>query len=356
MTAVDPPSDPERLELSAPAKLNLFLHVTGRRADGYHLLETVFRFVDLEDRIVLAPRGDGRIVREGGLAEVPPEDDLVVRAALALRAATGCTLGATITLDKRIPAGAGLGGGSSDAATVLLGLNRLWRLGLSRERLMRIGVGLGADVPVFVFGRNAYATGIGDVLEAVALPPQWFVLAMPSVAVATASVFGAADLTRNTEAITLAGFSGQTAISGPSALFGRNDLEKVVFARQPAVRETHRLLSMAADRIVGAQAPVRVDRAAREAVACEVVASVWPAERAPVRARMTGSGACVFAVAQTESQARAISGAYTALEAEQRKAAKASPFDDISPPGQAPSRVFVVAGLQEHPLGSSQVG
>ncbi|MGE0312069.1 MAG: 4-(cytidine 5'-diphospho)-2-C-methyl-D-erythritol kinase [Lautropia sp.] len=331
----------DRLALPAPAKLNLFLHVTGRRADGYHLLETVFRFVDLADHIVLSRRDDGLIVREGGLDEVAPEDDLVVRAAHALREATGCRLGATIALDKRIPAGAGLGGGSSDAATVLLGLNRLWRLGLTRDRLMAIGVRLGADVPVFVFGRNAYATGIGEVLAPVPLPPQWFVLAMPSVAVSTASVFGAPDLTRNTEPITLAGFSSQVANGGATALVGRNDLEPVVFARQPAVREAHRLLEMAATR----EAPSGVG-----------VAGLGKDVRHPVRARMTGSGACVFAVADSESRAHAIADAFTALESERRKAASSTALDDVSPPGTAPSRVFVAAGLQEHPLGSSQVG
>ena len=161
----------ELRNLPAPAKLNLFLHVTGRRADGYHLLETVFQFIDLADRVDLILRQDGRIGRLGAPAGVPEDVDLTLRAARALQAATGCRLGVEIGLRKSIPIGAGLGGGSSDAATVLLGLNRLWGLGLDRSRLIEIARPLGADVPVFVYGRNAYATGIGDRFRPVRLPP-----------------------------------------------------------------------------------------------------------------------------------------------------------------------------------------
>ena len=335
--------------LPAPAKINLFLHVTGRRADGYHLLETVFRFVDLTDRIGLSLRADGRITRAGGLAEVAPQDDLVVRAAAALKRETGCRQGVAIKLAKRIPVGAGLGGGSSDAATVLLGLNRLWQLGLDRKQLMAIGVGLGADVPVFVNGHNAYATGIGEELTPVALPDQWFVLAMPPVSVGTASVFGAPDLTRNTEPITLAGFSGRTFEHRPAALFGRNDLESVVFARQPLVREVHRLLDQAVT-VVSERRPD--GRAA---------ADVKSVRRVPVRrVRMTGSGACIFAVAESESEAREIALTFDSLEAENLETDR-NTLDTLNTtntilPATARSRVFVVAGLQEHPLGSSQVG
>ena len=159
-------------DLPAPAKLNLFLHVVGRRPDGYHLLQTVFRFIDLADRLDIDTRRDGQVLRETDLPGVPPEQDLVVRAARALQRHTGTHLGAQLHVHKRIPAGGGLGGGSSDAATVLIALNRLWGTGLSREQLMRIGLELGADVPVFVFGQSAFAQGIGDLLTAVDLPPR----------------------------------------------------------------------------------------------------------------------------------------------------------------------------------------
>ncbi len=160
----------ELRNLPAPAKLNLFLHVTGRRADGYHLLETVFQFIDLHDRLDLRLREDGAVNRADAPAGIPQDLDLTLRAANALKAATGCRLGVDIGLRKFIPIGAGLGGGSSDAATVLIGLNRLWRLGLGRSELIEVARPLGADVPVFVYGRNAYATGIGDRFRPIGLP------------------------------------------------------------------------------------------------------------------------------------------------------------------------------------------
>lgn len=259
--------------LPAPAKLNLFLHVTGRRADGYHLLETVFEFVDLCDRVHLARRDDGAIVRRNPLAGLAPEADLAVRAARLLAAETGCRFGVEIAIDKRIPMGAGLGGGSSDAATVLLGLNRLWELRLDRRRLMALGLRLGADVPAFVFGRRAFARGIGERLRALPGEPAWFVLVAPPVAVPTASVFGCAKLTRDTKPLKISGLS-----RGGQVFRGRNDLQDVVVARQPEV----------------AAALDALRQAARE-VGCD-----------PRAARMSGSGACVFLPAPGEPQARQV--------------------------------------------------
>lgn len=259
--------------LPAPAKLNLFLHVTGRRADGYHLLETVFEFFDLCDRVHLARRDDGAIVRRNPLAGLAPEADLAVRAARLLAAETGCRFGVEIAIDKRIPMGAGLGGGSSDAATVLLGLNRLWELRLDRRRLMALGLRLGADVPAFVFGRRAFARGIGERLRALPGEPAWFVLVAPPVAVPTASVFGCAKLTRDTKPLKISGLS-----RGRSVYRGKNDLEPVACAAWPRIAEALAALRLAAD---SAGADGRL-------------------------ARMTGSGACVFCPVPDEPAAAAI--------------------------------------------------
>ncbi len=215
-----------RHSLPAPAKLNLFLHVTGRRADGYHELQTLFRLLDHGDTVHLEVRNDGAIVREHALPDVDPEHDLTVRAARALQAASGCSLGATIGLTKRLPMGGGLGGGSSDAATVLLGLNRLWGLHWSRERLLEMALPLGADVPVFVFGRNAWAEGVGERLQAVELPAAWYVVLTPPRGVSTAAVFGAAELTRNHPPITIRAF-----FEGPSG----NDLQAVATGLEPEI-------------------------------------------------------------------------------------------------------------------------
>src|SRR5690606_9068822 len=173
----------------APAKLNLFLHVVGRRADGYHLLQTVFRFIDLADTLHFEARADGAIGRAYELPGVAESDDLVVRAARSLQLATGTRQGAQIDLRKRIPQGGGLGGGSSDAATTLIALNRLWGTGLSRSQLMRLALPLGADVPVFVFGQSAFAQGVGEDLTAVALPPAAYLVVQPDAGVPTAAVF-----------------------------------------------------------------------------------------------------------------------------------------------------------------------
>ncbi|HEV7608159.1 MAG TPA: 4-(cytidine 5'-diphospho)-2-C-methyl-D-erythritol kinase [Steroidobacteraceae bacterium] len=240
-----------RTAWSAPAKLNLMLHIIGRRADGYHELQTVFQLIDLCDRIEIGIRDDGNIVRAKGPAEVPEREDLAVRAALALKAATGSPLGAEIAINKSIPLGAGLGGGSSDAATTLVALNQMWRTGLSLPEIVAIGVKLGADVPVFVAGHSAWAEGVGERLEPVKLGGNsWYVVLFPGVGVPTATVFQAAELTRNSPPTTMRGFL-ETG--------GRNDCEAVVRAGFPVVAE----------------------------------ALDWLARHAP--ARLTGTGSCVFA-------------------------------------------------------------
>jgi 4-diphosphocytidyl-2-C-methyl-D-erythritol kinase len=190
----------------APAKLNLFLHIVGRRADGYHRLQTVFQLLDWGDTIRLRVREDGVISRVAGLENVAAEDDLVVRAARALQSASDCKFGADIAVEKRIPAGAGLGGGSSDAATVLVALNMLWNTRLSADALAEIGRKLGADVPVFVRGRSAWAEGVGDELTAIDLPPRHFVIVDPQIAVSTAALFQAPELTRDTPPTTISRF------------------------------------------------------------------------------------------------------------------------------------------------------
>ena len=210
----------------APAKINLFLHVVGRRADGYHLLQTVFRFLDFGDTIRCKPRSDGRIALATPLPGVPPETDLTVRAATALRAATGATAGVTLHVDKRLPMGGGLGGGSSDAATTLMALNRLWRTGLDSSALQRIGLGLGADVPIFVHGRTAFAEGIGERFTDLVPPPAWYLVLVPAVAVPTLEIFRSAQLRRDTPAI---------ADDDWRPGFGHNDLEAVACALYPEV-------------------------------------------------------------------------------------------------------------------------
>jgi 4-diphosphocytidyl-2-C-methyl-D-erythritol kinase len=212
------------LQLPAPAKLNLFLHITGRRDDGYHLLQTVFQLLDYGDELTFTPADTLSLAPS--FADIPPEQNLVMRAARALQAATGCRQGAHITLHKRLPAGAGLGGGSSDAATTLLGLNRLWETGLSINNLAEIGLTLGADVPVFVRGHSAWAEGIGEQLTAIDLPPHWFVVLTPDIAVKTARIFNAPELTRHTSPITIAAFLDQG---------GHNDCEPVARAHYPEV-------------------------------------------------------------------------------------------------------------------------
>jgi 4-diphosphocytidyl-2-C-methyl-D-erythritol kinase len=273
----------------APAKLNLFLHVVGRRNDGYHLLQTAFRFIDYGDELSFVVRADGAIRRTTPMQGVPAERDLSVRAAQALQRETGCREGADIGIVKRLPMGGGLGGGSSDAATTLIALNRLWRTGLTRDRLQQLALTLGADVPVFVFGKNAFAEGIGERLQALQLPPAWYLILVPELAVSTAEIFSAAELTRNTNAITIAAFSVGLVRNIP----GRNDLEPVVCRRYPQVARHLEWLRRYGD------------------------------------ARMTGSGACVFCAFDSEEHAR--------------RALSELPAD---------MRGFVARGLDRHPLWS----
>lgn len=234
----------------APAKLNLFLHITGRRADGYHTLQSVFQFLDCADLIHLRIGADGAIHLLTPLPGVAPEQDLTVRAARLLQAEAGVAAGVDIQIDKRLPLGGGLGGGSSDAATVLVALNRLWGLDWSEERLAELGLRLGADVPVFVRGQAAWAEGIGELLTPIDLPEPWFVVLVPPVTVSTAEIFSAPELTRDTPPIRIPAF-----LSGGAG----NDCEPVVRARYPLVGQYLDWLSQFG------------------------------------RARLTGTGACVFA-------------------------------------------------------------
>ena len=205
--------------------MNLFLHVVGRRPDGYHLLQTLFRFIDLHDTLHFSLREDGVVRRTNAVEGVPEEQDLCVRAARLLQSETGCGLGVDITVEKHIPMGGGLGGGSSDAATTLIALNRLWSLGLSRAHLMQLGLRLGADVPVFVFGENAFAEGVGEELQAYPLAEAWYVVLFPPVHVPTAQIFAHPELTRDTVSITMRALSerqlrGRAATSQRSAIRG----------------------------------------------------------------------------------------------------------------------------------------
>jgi len=278
------------LKALAPAKINLFLHITGRRADGYHTLQTIFQLLDFYDELLITPRLDDRIVRIQTLEGVLAEQDLCVRAAKALQSATGCHLGVEYTLTKRIPMGGGLGGGSSNAASMLLALNHLWKLGLSRQQLMQIGLSLGADVPVFIFGQTAWAEGVGEQLNAIHLPKnfyeQFYLVITPQINVPTAQIFGSSQLTRNTKPLKIADFSGSTY----SNRF-RNDLEKVVYANFPAV----------------------------------VAVRDWLSQHG--EARMSGSGASVFIAVNAKQQADAL--------LQQR------------PPNTVG---FVARGLKSHPL------
>jgi 4-diphosphocytidyl-2-C-methyl-D-erythritol kinase len=219
----------QTVECLSPAKLNLFLHITGRRADGYHTLQTLFRFVAIYDTLKFALRSDGEIRRWTKVAGVSEQSDLCVRAARMLQTETGCTLGADIEIEKCIPMGGGLGGGSSDAATTLIALNRLWSLGLRRSQLMELGLKLGADVPVFVFGRNAFAEGVGEELQAIPLPDAWYVVLYPPVQVPTAQIFAHPDLTRDTVSITM------RALLSEQKQELRNDMQAIACRLYPQV-------------------------------------------------------------------------------------------------------------------------
>ncbi len=246
------------LTLPAPAKLNLMLHITGRRADGYHELQTLFQFLDYGDELVLRPREDGQIRLLTELPGVDHDSNLIVRAARLLQRESGCALGADIQLTKRLPMGGGIGGGSSDAATTLVGLDHLWNTRLGEDRLAELGLNLGADVPVFVRGRAAFAEGVGERLQPVDLPEPWFLVIAPQVSVSTAEIFADPELTRNTPAITV-----RSLLAGG----GRNDCQPVVEKRYPEVRNALSLLNKF------------------------------------VQARMTGTGACVFGSFPNEGEA-----------------------------------------------------
>lgn len=248
----------------APGKLNLFLHVLGRRADGMHELQTVFRLIEHGDRVGVGVRDDRDIRRHDPLPGVPADDDLCVRAAQLLQQETGARQGADLALDKRLPVGGGLGGGSSDAATTLIVLNRLWGTGLSRAQLLALAARLGADVPFFVFGENALGEGVGERLCVLALPEAWYLVLVPPVALATRDVFADNTLTRNTKRLKIPPF-----FSG----LGGNDLEPVATRRSPEIAAHLKWL-----------------RARSEG------------------ARMTGSGACVFTQFATQSDAQRVWG------------------------------------------------
>ena len=220
----------------APAKINLFLHITGQRADGYHLLQTVFQLLDLYDTIKLKPTSDGVVKRVNEVAGVPAEQDLCVRAAKLLQQHTQCPLGVEILVEKRIPMGGGLGGGSSDAATVLLALNNLWQLNLSRKELMALGLKLGADVPFFIFGKNAWAEGVGEQLTEINLHDSYYVVLNPNIHVSTAQIFANKQLTKNTNPKTMSDFSGTAKLTACNlnAEF-INDLERIVCSEYRAV-------------------------------------------------------------------------------------------------------------------------
>ena len=261
------------LTFPAPAKLNLFLHVVGRRQDGYHLLQTVFRLLDFSDELSFTLRDDGLVNLVTPVDGIPEDQDLCVRAAKLLRSRSGTTMGVDIALKKRIPMGGGLGGGSSDAATTLMALNQLWNLNWDKAKLLELGLQLGADVPVFIFGQNAFAEGIGEKLSAVQLPAAWYLVLIPPVHVSTAEIFSNKELTRNTIPIKIPPFS---------IWQGHNDLEQVVCSLYPEVSRSLEWLKRLENTKITA---------------------------------MSGSGACVFAEFATESGANA---AFAKLPADMR--------------------------------------
>jgi 4-diphosphocytidyl-2-C-methyl-D-erythritol kinase len=262
-----------KLSCPAPAKLNLFLHVIGRRPDGYHLLQTLFRFIDLQDILHFSLREDGEIRRTNAVEGVPEAQDLCVRAARLLQSETGCAAGADIMIEKHIPMGGGLGGGSSDAATTLIALNRLWSLGLTRTRLMQLGLRLGADVPVFIFGENAFAEGVGERLQAFPLPDAWYLVLFPPVQVPTAQIFAHPELTRNAVSITMRALSERQLCDERQF---RNDLQPVVCGLYPEVA-----------RYIASLNNLRVGNDFGKVM-------------------MTGSGACVFAEFGNRKQAETV--------------------------------------------------
>ncbi|MEN3366021.1 MAG: 4-diphosphocytidyl-2-C-methyl-D-erythritol kinase [Burkholderiales bacterium] len=277
----------------APAKLNLFLHVTGRRADGYHLLQTVFQLLDRGDLLHFEVRDDGLIRRTTEVAGVPEQSDLIVRAAKLLQAANlnpeTRNLGADIAIEKSLPMGGGLGGGSSDAATTLIALNYLWQAGLTRAELMALGLQLGADVPFFVFGENAFAEGVGEALAPVKTPDCWYVVIEPGVSVPTASIFASPELTRDSKAVRITDFPDA------SKGFGKNDLQVVAAKLFPPIAEALEWL------------------------------------RPYGEARMTGSGACVFCAFQHEHEANQV-------------------LDRVLTTGPANWKAWKARAIERHPL------
>jgi len=278
------------LSVLAPAKLNLFLHVVGRRSDGYHLLQSVFVLLDFGDSISIKLRQDGRISRTSNLDGVPEENDLAIRAARLLQTAGAVTTGADITIEKHIPVGGGLGGGSSDAAAVMLALNRLWDLHFPRQRLQEMALPLGADVPFFIFGRDAWAEGVGELLRAVDVPAWWYVVLKPGAQVSTPLIFQHPELTRNTIPLKIADFSAAGLVDT------HNDLQPVVLKAFPVVASALQALHAVSQKSI-------------------------------FGARMTGSGACVFAAFELEQDAR-------------------NAFQQLQPEYQG----FVAQGLRNHPL------
>tara|TARA_R110000787_G_scaffold33475_15_gene87530 strand:+ start:576 stop:1448 length:873 start_codon:yes stop_codon:yes gene_type:complete len=233
----------------APAKINLFLHVVGRRDDGYHELQTVFQFLDHGDTLFFRPRGDGVCRRANDLKGVSQDQDLAVRAAQLLSQASGCGLGADIRIEKRLPMGSGLGGGSSNAATTLMALNRVWNLGFTRDELASLGLQIGADVPVFIHGQASFAEGVGERLSSLTLPEPWYLIVTPPVNISTAEIFSSADLRRDTPRITMRQFRAGSVT--------RNDCEPVTRAKYPLVDEAmNRLGKFATARMSGTGASV----------------------------------------------------------------------------------------------------
>lgn len=273
----------------APAKLNLFLHVTGRRADGYHLLQSVFQLIGRADLLHFDLRDDGEIRRLNDVPGVPEGQDLVIRALHSLRDEFTrrhgrAPRGISVTVDKRLPMGGGLGGGSSDAATALMAANHLWQAGLSNQELAAIGLPLGADIPFFLFGRTAFVEGVGEAMREVEVPHCWYVVVEPGVQVPTGPVFSAGDLTRDTNAVTITDFSRHIGQRKDLGQFGKNDLQPVATRLFPQVARAVEWLGQYGD------------------------------------ARMTGSGACVFCAFSSESEADAVlekaTGVWTAWKAE----------------------------------------
>lgn len=256
------------LNCPAPAKLNLFLHITGRREDGYHLLQSVFQLIDRCDTLDFEIRSDGIIKRENEVAGVPEESDLVIRAARLLQGQAELKLGVNIRLHKRLPMGGGVGGGSSDAATTLMALNHLWRCNFSKNELMQLGLQLGADVPFFIFGQNAFVEGIGEQMQAVTTADQWFVVIEPGVHVPTPTIFSAKELTRNTKPVRITDFSNAAKVEW------KNDLQAVACALHPTIADAINWLKQ-----------YEINQG---------------------DAKMTGSGSCVFCAFPNEDAAKKI--------------------------------------------------